>query len=106
MVHTRQLPASSVDTVPHVVMKIDIEGTELEVVPDLVMSGAISHVDEIHLDWTAGDPYVDNDKNAELAAAMQVVSELAVQQELHHQCMIEAVDDETFGGFNGYLPEC
>ena len=32
-------------------MKIDIEGTELEVLPDLLLSGALSQVDTIYMEW-------------------------------------------------------
>ena len=52
VVNTRLLPSSASHTTPRVVVKMDIEGRELEVVPDLVMSGALSAVDEIHVDWT------------------------------------------------------
>ena len=41
-----------------VVMKLDVEGKELEVIPDLVMSGALQYLDQIHIDWTR-DPLVD-----------------------------------------------
>ena len=34
-----------------VVMKIDIEGTELEVVPDLLISGALRSVNKIFIEW-------------------------------------------------------
>ena len=35
-----------------VVMKLDVEGRELEVIPDMVTSGALAAVDNVHVDWT------------------------------------------------------
>ena len=34
-----------------VLMKLDVEGLEVEIVSDLIMSGAIAHLDNIHVDW-------------------------------------------------------
>ena len=34
-----------------VVMKLDVEGGELEIMADLIMSGALAHLDNIHVDW-------------------------------------------------------
>ena len=32
-------------------MKIDIEGSELEVVPDLVLSGALRNISKVFIEW-------------------------------------------------------
>ena len=32
-------------------MKIDIEGSEIELMPDLILSGALSHVDFVGIEW-------------------------------------------------------
>ena len=34
-------------------MKIDIEGTELEVVPDLLISGALRNISKVFIEWHA-----------------------------------------------------
>ena len=34
-----------------VVMKLDVEGGEVEIIADLIMSGALAHLDNIHVDW-------------------------------------------------------
>ena len=36
-----------------VVMKLDVEGGEVEIMADLIMSGALAHLDNIHVDWEA-----------------------------------------------------
>jgi len=88
-----------------VVMKLDIEGKELEVVPDLVMSGALPHIDSIHLDWT-NDPYTDLNKVLGLKGAMELLNGLANENNLQHVTEILAVDDETYFEFDGKLPIC
>ena len=45
----RRLPAKhpAGSPPPRVVMKLDIEGSERVVVPDLIVSGALSHIDKV-----------------------------------------------------------
>ena len=33
------------------VMQADIEGAELKILPDMVMTGALRHVDNLHMEW-------------------------------------------------------
>ena len=49
VVATRKLPPERSSGA--VLMKLDVEGLEVEIVSDLIMSGAISHLDNIHVDW-------------------------------------------------------
>ena len=49
VVATRQLPPGRGSGA--VVMKLDVEGLEVEIVSDLIMSGAIAHLDNVHVDW-------------------------------------------------------
>ena len=49
VVATRQIPPGRGPGA--VVMKLDVEGLEVEIVSDLIMSGAIAHLDNIHVDW-------------------------------------------------------
>ena len=49
VVATRQLPPGRGPGA--VLMKLDVEGLEVEIVSDLIMSGAIAHLDNIHVDW-------------------------------------------------------
>ena len=45
---TRELPPGRRGAV---VMKLDVEGQEMEIMADLVMSGALAHLDNVHVDW-------------------------------------------------------
>ena len=49
VVATRKLPPGRGPGV--VLMKLDVEGLEVEIVSDLIMSGAIAHLDNLHVDW-------------------------------------------------------
>ena len=48
VVATRKLPPGRRGAV---VMKLDVEGQEMEIMADLVMSGALAHLDNVHVDW-------------------------------------------------------
>ena len=45
---TRKLPTGRKGSV---LMKLDVEGQEMEIMVDLIMSGALAHLDNIHVDW-------------------------------------------------------
>ena len=64
VVATRQLPPGRGPGA--VLMKLDVEGLEVEIVSDLIMSGAIAHLDNIHVDWETMkvnmEDYDDQDK--------------------------------------------
>ena len=64
VVATRQLPPGRGRGA--VLMKLDVEGLEVEIVSDLVMSGAIAHLDNVHVDWETMkvnmEDYDDEDK--------------------------------------------
>ena len=64
VVATRKLPPGRGPGA--VLMKLDVEGLEVEIVSDLIMSGAIAHLDNIHVDWETMkvkmEDYDDQDK--------------------------------------------
>lgn len=57
VVATRSIPSSPADGAgeglkqPSVLMKIDIEGSELDVVSDLLLSGCLKHIDLAMIEW-------------------------------------------------------
>ena len=93
---------------PKVVMKIDIEGKELEVITDLILAGALADIDEIHVDWSQqiNDPYVDKAGLTSLKTSVDILNQLGEKLDLQHQCPIEAIDDETYYDYDGPLPKC
>ena len=86
----------------NVVMKLDVEGMEMELVPDLVMSGALSHVDNIYIEW---HPQA-SDKVGPLAESMKLLVNLAEEKKLQHVTKIVQLDDEKYYTFTGNLPVC
>ena len=60
---------------------------ELEVVPDLLMSGALAHLDNLHVDWSRPDLLLTDNQTKtilRLKSAMDFLSKLASQQNLSH----------------------
>ena len=49
VVATRKLPKGRKGSV---LMKLDVEGGEVEIVADLIMSGALANIDNILVDWS------------------------------------------------------
>jgi len=106
---------------PAVVMKLDVEGRyflfshfrgfpsifkrELGIVPDLVMSGALQHIDNLHVDWTKDD-WTDESLVNQLSAAMSVLTTLGTERGLAHITEVVPLDDESYSDFKGPLPQC
>ena len=40
-----------------VVIKADIEGAELKIIPDMVVTGAFGHIDNLHMEWHGNASY-------------------------------------------------
>lgn len=90
---------------PSVVMKLDVEGRELDVVPDLVMSGALQHLDCLYIDWTR-DRWTDASLVRKLSDAMNILSTTAKDRGLLHTTEVHDSDDESYYAYNGPLPQC
>ena len=102
VVATRDIPENKAGAV---VMKLDVEGKELEVIADLVMNGALRYLDNVHVDWTS-DKLVDRDRVTRLAQSMDFIYNLAREKNLSHVTEIDDTDDETYDDFTGDFPEC
>ena len=106
VVGTRKIPENTNNrTNAAVVMKLDVEGKELEIMADLVMSGALQHLDNIHVDWTT-DPYTDQDAIHKMTTAMNFLTHMAREKNLSHITDIVDTDDESFASFTGDFPQC
>ena len=51
VVKTRKIEDRPMGPPPAVVMKMDIEGSELEVFPDLLVTGGFRNVDKVFMEW-------------------------------------------------------
>ena len=52
---TRKLPSflslEAMNIKPNVVMKMDIEGSEIDVIPDLIFTGGLQYINHIMIEW-------------------------------------------------------
>merc|ERR1719500_1392475 len=90
---------------PSVVMKLDVEGRELDVIPDIVMSGALQHIDHLHVDWT-NDGWTNVSSVQQLSGAMRILTEISKDRGLAHTTEVVALDDESYKEYSGQLPQC
>lgn len=107
VVAKRHLPNSAKVTVPRVVIKADIEGAELKMIPDMVITGALGHVDNLHMEWHGNASYRQGREAAmisKLAPAITALGELSESEELEHKFTVEEMDDETYSGLLIYKP--
>lgn len=96
-VSTRKLPLKAAVETPRVVVKMDIEGAELEVVPDMFLTGAFRVVDNLHGEWHGCHvPLVDCRLTLQLEKAAKLLGELS--QGLEHQFEAISLEDETYSG--------
>merc|ERR1712029_55133 len=101
----RRLPTSAEVIKPSVVIKADIEGAELKILPDMIMTGALQHVDNLHMDWhgvssfRTGPEAIKIDK---LEKAITVIAELTHSEGIENKFVIEEMDDETYCGILAY----
>ena len=103
-VATRAIPAGVPKNIPAVVMKMDIEGSEIEVMSDLLVSGAMNHIDLIIPEW---HPQLAStkerlDQSNILAQALPTLGALTKRFSL-----ISVVDQtESYHTSNFELPKC
>ena len=85
-----------------VVMKMDIEGAEIEVITDLILSGSFQYVDSLHVefhDWLAGSEKRRN-KSETSSVTLNSLARLS------NKFVIQEIDNEKFGTTDFPLPQC
>jgi len=97
-VATRKLPLKAQVIDPKVVVKMDIEGMELEVVPDMYMTGAFRYIDNLHGEWHGYESEVNWEVIQKLEAAAGLLADLSRSQKLDHHFEVTALEDETYTG--------
>jgi len=102
-VASRQLPRGmEVLEVPKVVMKLDVEGLELEIIPDLLFKGALVHVDRLMVDWHTKAFMIDRVNIQEvqkLKDSIYLIQNLARKNDPEEEITsIDDLDDETYNG--------
>jgi len=85
-----------------VLMKLDVEGKELDIMPDLIVSGAIQHIDAIYVEY---HPQMGEDI-VKLSESMEFLNRIAKEKQINNPIEIITLDDETYYTWKGEFPEC
>lgn len=112
-VTTRKLPrsinAEVLEQKPNVVMKLDIEGSELEVLTDLLVTGALQHIDLVTVEYHPKS-FTSDDKRPAfiegLEKAIDTITYLSQRLRLNAVINVKTFEDESFGKVIYPLPEC
>lgn len=110
---TRQLPrslsAAQLERKPNVVMKLDVEGSELEVLTDLLVTGALQHIDLVTVEYHSLSFTSDDIRSAfinGLEKAIETITYLSQKLRLKNPIRVKTFDDESYGKVKFSLPEC
>lgn len=117
VVATRKIPFNSASSkenfkAPTVIMKLDIEGSEVDVVSDLLFSGSLRYLDVAMIEWHQD---IMEDANFRRRAIMlsHIVTAISQYDQLRGSVRpdkrhFEALkfDDETYYSSNFELPKC
>jgi len=107
VVAKRKLPVSAKVVTPKVVIKADIEGAELKIIPDMLITGALNYVDNLHMEWHGEASYRQGREPtmiSKLAPAITAIADLTKREGIDHQLEVEEMDDETYTGMLIYKP--
>ena len=85
-----------------VVMKMDIEGAEIEVLADMILRGSFKHVDSIHIEY---HPLSTDDKDRR-KASNEIKAALATLSKVSKKFAIDNVNNENYGFTDFDLPFC
>ena len=94
---------------PQVLMKLDIEGSEVEVIPDLILSESLQSIDVMMIEYHK-PPYSVDLKRRKLSRVVQIllksyVKFLAMREPPHTLTNLE-LDDESYALSTFALPQC
>jgi len=114
VVATRALPENKSGVV---VMKLDVEGMEAPIVADLMMSGALAHIDNLHMDWElatrveTGDDEITidsigNKRNYNFRKYLMKLQDIIKDLNLTRMTEFANLDDESYQTFKGGFPAC
>ena len=96
---------------PNVVMKMDIEGSEVDVIPDLLYTGGLQYINNLMIEWHDRLEKLESRRKAqrELRLIIQILSEhsktMKTQNSKHNFNLIN-LDDETYYTSKFDLPRC
>ena len=113
-VGSRKIPNLNLNNPPQVVMKMDIEGSEVEVMTDLIFSGSLRFVNVLMVEWHARLQQIIARKFAsvQLNDVLEKITQLCRVAKTYDNrtdfCNLETIDidDESYFQSNFDFPEC
>jgi len=110
---TRKLPAflnlEEMEIKPNVLMKMDIEGSELEVLSDLVVTGALQYIDLAMVEYHSQSFYKTDFRSSAISGlekAMDTFNYLSNTLRLKSVYNVKTFNDDSYTNVNFPLPEC
>ena len=110
----RKIPtdlSGSSELPPKVVIKIDIEGSEVDVIPDLLFSGGLEYVDALLVEWHAF-LHLSPERKEAIATLETIINLMSNYSRVmktkggKYDFELFNIDDETFGKSKFELPIC
>ena len=96
------------DRMPTVLMKLDIEGSEIEVIPDILFSGGLGVVNGLMVEFHGRLEKLEARKvaHSKLKSVLQQLSEFSKSMSNQFNFTMHTIDDETYGTSRFPLPKC
>ena len=112
VVGKRKLPVS-IDKAnpPKIVMKMDIEGSEIDVMPDIIFTGGLQYINELMIEWHSRLEQLAERKKAhdemhKVTVALSKYADLMKNQAGHFNFKLLDLDDESYGTTRNEFPKC
>ena len=112
VVNTRKLPIPPADSSPpRVVMKLDIEGSEVDVIADLTFNGGFQYINSIMVEWhklqqTSPERKRANDLLKDIVNSLSEYSSTINNLYKTYDFNLINMDDESYNNANIDLPKC
>ena len=111
VVSERKLPMYNAASPPKLVIKMDIEGSEVGVVPDLIFNGGLRYVNLLMVEWHARYERILTRRKAhsqlrEILRSLSIFDENMADTGENYSFRYTDLDDETYQHDNFNLPVC
>ena len=112
VVGQRKLPRTvDKNDLPRVLMKMDIEGSEIDVIPDVIFTGGLQYVNKLMIEWHSRNEKQEGRKEThnhlhDVTVALSKYSQIMQKESGHFDFDLIDLDDETYGTTKLSLPQC
>ena len=99
------------DDPPKVLMKMDIEGSEIDVIPDIIFTGGLQYVNKLMIEWHERLEKQEGRKQTHnilhsVTTALSNYSKMMHKEKGHFDFSLTDLDDESYGTTKHPLPQC